>query len=154
MPKSFEKCQMEKKFCEDWDIEQHLYCIEPVTASLLFWFGIFVVPTILLNICIRIFAFGHGSLQIICQYPQLFFQGLYGNFLFGPTEFGLIGPRCNKLHISRSLSLLNALLTCIQFAVGVIVLSQNYHWNFIFRKGRFTIFCFFNCFVMRLIYLS
>ena len=130
--KALERCQRERKYCENWQIEQHLYCTDPVTASLCAWIVIFLLPNFLLNILILFVTFRYSLFRMVIQYPQLLFQGLFGNFLFGPVD---LKEQNKKLQVSGASSILNFLLACVQLALGLFILSRNYYWRFIFVKG-------------------
>ena len=134
-PTALEKCQLERKYCENWQFEQHLFCTDPVTASLWVWFAVFLLPNFLVNILILFITFRYSFFKMVIQYPQLLFQGLFGNFLFGPVDFKNYGKQNQKLQISGALSVFNFVLTCIQLALGLFILSRNYYWRFIFVKG-------------------
>ena len=126
LPETFEKCKREKKYCEDWKMEQHLFCMEPVTASLWVWSGIFLLPNIILNVGLLITTFGRKIFKII-RFPQLFFQGIFGTFLFGPEScFG------GKFQVSGLWSGINFLLSSSQFCIGLLIMSRNFYWTFVF----------------------
>ena len=131
------QCQQNKTICENWRIPQQLFCAEPVTAALLVWFGIFLLPTFLLNLTILITTFRTSFIVTVFRYPQLIFQGLFGTFLFGPLDHISLQWGCKKLKLSESLTLVNFVLTLGQLALGLFVLSQNYPWGFLFQTGKF-----------------
>ena len=100
--------------------------MEPVTASLWVWSGIFLLPNIILNIGLLITTFGRKIFKTF-RYPQLFFQGIFGNFLFGPDRcFG------GKLKVSGLWSGINFLLSAFQYGFGLLIMSRNFYWTFVF----------------------
>ena len=86
---------------------------------------------------ILITTFRTSFIVTVFRYPQLIFQGLFGTFLFGPLDHISLQWGCKKLKLSESLTLVNFVLTLGQLALGLFVLSQKYHWGFLFQTGKF-----------------
>lgn len=131
-----EKCQHDRDLCEDWKIPHQFFCTEPVTAGLLVWIGIFILPTFLFNLVILITTFRTSIFLMILQFPPLLFQGLFGAFLFGPLDYIHFQWGCKKCQLSGHLTLANCFLSVIQMALGLFILSKNYSWDFLFNRGE------------------
>ena len=132
-----EKCKENKDLCQDWKMPHQLFCTEPVTAGLFVWIGIFILPTFLFNLVILIITFRSSVLIMILHYPPLLFQGLFGTFLFGPLDRIQFQWGCKKIHLSGHLTLANCVLTILQLSIGLFILSRNYSWGFLFKRGKY-----------------
>jgi hypothetical protein len=130
------KCKENRDLCQDWQIPHQLFCTEPVTAGLLVWIVIFILPTFFSNIIILIITFSTSFFIMILHYPQLLFQGLFGIFLFGPLGHIQFQWGCKKLQLSGHLTLANCVLSILQLSIGLFILSQNYSWRFLFQRGK------------------
>ena len=133
---SVNMCQQDRTHCEDWQIPQQFFCTEPVTAGLMVWIAIFLLPTFLFNLAILITTLRSSFFAIILHYPQLLFQGLFGTFWFGPLDRISFQWGCKKMKLSGTLTFVNFLLTVLQLALGLFILSKNFSWGFIFKTGQ------------------
>ena len=129
-------CLTNQTRCKDWAINEDFYCTGQASAGVITWFGIFIVPTILLNLTTLVLSLKSKFFKMVFFFPPLLFQGIFGLFLY-ETIYSDNPKKEAKLKVSVPFSVANGLLCLLQEGVAIFILSFNYGWKFAFKFGEF-----------------